>query len=105
MSFYGDTKTYTNLGIRAECCNDGIVICIFEIDKCRLQSLVHFGDFRHVAESAAVNVVNAEQVSVRTEGLQDSSCRCGSRRESEGLCAPCLDGCKSLLKCITVWVA
>ena len=61
----------TNLCVGAECCDDRVLIGVFKIDKSRLQALIHLGNLRHVAECAAVDVVNADNVSVRSERLQD----------------------------------
>jgi len=62
----------TNLGIIAECMVHFLFINVLEIDKGYFYTLVLLGDASHVIESASIDVIDADDVGIMTQGLDDS---------------------------------
>ena len=98
-------KVLANLSVGPERREDGLVVRALKIDKRGLQPLVFRGDARHVPEGAAVHIVDANDVRVGPERLEDCRGRCRARGERKGVRAARLNGREGRLEGIAVRVA
>ena len=100
----GKEGAETHLGVGSEGGEDGVVVRVLEINERSFEPLVLSSDARHVAERAAVDVVDADDVGVGPERLQHRRGRRGARGEREPVRAAGLEGGERGLEGVAVRV-
>lgn len=91
----------SHLCVRADGIADGVVLGLLEVEEGGLE----VGDLCHVAERAAVDVVDAEDVGVLAERLEHGRGGGGARGEGEAIVAAGLEVGEEGLEGIAVRVA
>jgi hypothetical protein len=67
---------------------EGILVGILKVDKCCFQALAFPRHAGHVTESATMDIVDADDVCVVTEGLRNRG-GCGrTRSKGKSICTP-----------------
>jgi hypothetical protein len=75
----------TDLGVVTEGIINLHLVGAFEVNKSCFEALVFLRYTGHVTESAAINIVNADDVCVVAEGLKDRGGRGRTRCKGEGV--------------------
>jgi hypothetical protein len=70
----GEGRRHTDLCIVADCQYEGIVVGRLQVHESGLEPLILRCDACHVAESPAIDVIDADDVCVGAKGLQDGGC-------------------------------
>lgn len=80
------SKREIYLGIATDSALDLLLVSVLEIKKSCFQVLVLLGNAGHVTECATVNIIDADDVRVVTQRLEDRSSGGRTRSKGEGVC-------------------
>ncbi len=88
----------TDLSIVTEGMINLHLVGILEVNECCFQALVLLRDAGHVTESAAIDIVDADDVCVVAEGLKHGGSGGRTGCKGEGVCTPGFERRQRLLK-------